>query len=416
MIKLSDKYKWLYRSKTRYYILTGGRGSSKSFSVAVFLIQLLFETGHRILFTRVTLVSAKISIIPEFIHKITLLNLNDFFEITQDSIVNKISGSVIIFKGLKTSSGDQTAHLKSLTGITTWVLDEAEELLDEDLFDKIDFSIRATNRLNRIILIMNPSTREHFVYTKFFESKGVDQFFCGIEENITYIYTNYLDNIKNLSASFIDTIEKIKNSNPEKYKYILLGAWRDKAEGVIFTNWHYGEFNHDLPYLFGQDYGFSVDPTTLIRVAIDKKNMRLYVKEEFYSDIGAELGTQAIYEINKSIAGHDLIIGDSSEDRLIAELQNLGNNIEPAKKGQGSVNSGITLMLDFEIIVDPNSINLGKEFNNYCWLSKKGAVPIDKWNHGIDPTRYALEKLIEGNEIRFFAMESSLTPNFKGKR
>ncbi len=38
-----------------------------------------------------------------------------------------------MFKGIKTSSGTQTASLKSLAGVTTWVLDEAEKLLSSDV-------------------------------------------------------------------------------------------------------------------------------------------------------------------------------------------------------------------------------------------------------------------------------------------
>jgi len=83
-----------------------------------------------------------LSIIPEFQEKIELLELNHAFDIRKSEIVNLQSGSEIIFKGIKTSSGDQTANLKSLQGVTTWILDEAEELTDESIFDKINFSIR----------------------------------------------------------------------------------------------------------------------------------------------------------------------------------------------------------------------------------------------------------------------------------
>ena len=84
------------------------------------------ENGHVILFTRYTLVSAAISIIPEFIEKIELMQMEDQFVVTKDEIINILTGSKIIFKGIKTSSGTQTANLKSLQGVTTWVLDEAE--------------------------------------------------------------------------------------------------------------------------------------------------------------------------------------------------------------------------------------------------------------------------------------------------
>ena len=66
-----------------------------------------------------------------------------------------------MFKGIRTSSGNQTAALKSLNGVTTFVVDEAEELLEEDVFNKIDFSIRTQGKQNRCILILNPATKEH---------------------------------------------------------------------------------------------------------------------------------------------------------------------------------------------------------------------------------------------------------------
>ena len=151
-----------------------------------------------------------ISIIPEFIEKIELMKMQDQFVVTKDEIINIVTGSKIIFKGIKTSSGTQSANLKSLQGVTTWVLDEAEELTDEDTFDKIDLSIRHKTKQNRVILILNPTTKEHFIYDKFFESKGIDQGATLIKDDTTYIHTTYLDNIENLSESFLKQVEYIK--------------------------------------------------------------------------------------------------------------------------------------------------------------------------------------------------------------
>ena len=66
MIRLSSKYSNLFKSDSRYYVITGGRGSSKSSSVAAWVCLLSFEHGHKILFTRQTMTSAHISIIQEF--------------------------------------------------------------------------------------------------------------------------------------------------------------------------------------------------------------------------------------------------------------------------------------------------------------------------------------------------------------
>ena len=371
---------------TRFFILTGGRGSGKSFEVGRFVSLLSFEPNHKILFTRQTMTSAHLSIIPEFQEKIDLLELNGAFSINRNEIHNEVSDSEIIFKGLKTSSGDQTAALKSLQGVTTWILDEAEELTDETVFDKINLSIRQKGVQNRVILILNPSTKEHWIYKRFFERAGVKEGFTGVKDNVTYIHTTYLDNMENLDESFLNEVERIKNYNPKKYKHVILGGWLDKAEGVVFSNWSYGKFNPDnLQTSFGQDFGFSIDPTTLIEVAIDKKKHKIYVKEHLYK---SKLTTSEIAHINLNAARRSLIVADSAEPRLIDELRSKGCVIKPTEKGQGSISAGVALMQDFEIIVEENSTNIAKELNNYVYADKGSKLYVDDFNHAIDAIRY----------------------------
>ena len=359
-----------------------------------------FETDHVILFTRYTLTSASISIIPEFLEKIELLGLESEFYITKDEMINKNTGSKIIFKGIKTSSGDQTASLKSIQGVTTWVLEEAEELTDEKKFDTIDFSIRSNKRQNRIILILNPTTKEHFIYKRFFEDKGVQEGSNVIKGDTTYIHSTYLDNINYLNQSFIDQVEVMKERRPEKYKHQILGGWLDKAEGVIFTNWTIGEFKKVGVSVWGQDYGFSADASTLIETNIDKSNKRIYLKECFYLP---GLTTSEIARLNKKYAESNLIVGDSAEPRLITELRR-ECNIKEAIKGQGSVTYGISLMQDYDLIVDPESTNLIKELNNYCWLEKKSNTPQDANNHCIDAARYAISYQLKNPNYGSYAL------------
>jgi phage terminase large subunit len=387
LIEVHKKYKEILAKDSRYYIVSGGRGSGKSFSVNALLVLLTYEAGHTILFTRYTLSSAYISIIPEFIEKLEMLGLLGDFHITKDEIKNKRSGSKIIFRGIKTSSGDQTANLKSLTGITTWVVDEAEELTDEQKFDTIDLSVRKQGKQNRVILILNPTTKEHFIYGRFFEDRGVNEGVNKTVENTTYIHTTYLDNKDNLSQSYLDQIEQMKLRRPEKYKQKILGAWLNKAEGVIFDNWTIGEFKHIGTSVWGQDYGFAADPSTLVEVNIDSTNKRIYLKECFYLQ---RLTTSQISELNIKHARGGLIIGDSAEPRLLSEIKAKGCNVRPSIKGQGSITYGISLLQDYDIIVSPDSTNLIKELNNYRWLEKKSNTPIDNWNHLIDAVRYAV--------------------------
>jgi phage terminase large subunit len=385
LVNLNEKYR-AFGSDSRYYVITGGRGSGKSFSINFLLLLLTYESGHVILFTRYTLTSAHVSIIPEFIEKVDLLNINSDLYITKDEIVNITTGSKILFKGIKTSSGTQTANLKSLAGVTTWVLDEAEELTDEDTFDKIDFSIRAKDKQNRVILILNPATKEHFIYQKFFESKGVQEGSNIIKGDTTYIHTTYKDNIENLSESFLNQIKTIKEKRPEKYKHTILGGWLEKAEGVIFTNWKIGEFVNCGTVIFGQDFG-SVDPTTLVKTSIDKKNKIIYIDLCYYK---SELTPTKIVELNTHFCQGSLIVADHAEKLTIAEMKYRKLNVVDCIKGAGSVNDGIRLLKDYDLVITEDSSELIKELNNYCWLEKKSETPIDKYNHAIDALRYAI--------------------------
>ncbi len=380
---------------TRYFIITGGRGSGKSFEVSRFLTFLSFEEGHKILFTRQTMTSAHLSIIPEFQEKIEFLGLDSFFEIKKNEIKNRNTGSEILFRGLRTSSGNQTANLKSLQGVTTWVLDEAEEQNDEIVFDKINLSVRKKGTSNRIILILNPATKEHWIYKRFFQDKGVKEGFVGVKDDVTYIHTTYLNNEENLDKSFLKEIERMELQNPEKYKHQILGGWLNKAEGVVYSNWTIGEFEEHSKVVFGQDYGFSVDPTTLDAVSIDKKNKRVFVKECFHK---TGLTTSQIFEENKKYVADSLIVADSAEPRLIAELKNKGLSIKGIKKPL--ITDRIALLQDWQIVVSPCSVNIIKELNNYVWHDKKSKTPIDDYNHHLDPISYVHWDLIGKPKIK----------------
>jgi phage terminase large subunit len=394
-IALHPKYQPLFTSDSRYFIVTGGRGSGKSFGVAVFLLSLTYQEGHRVLFSRYTMLSAQTSIIPEFIEKIDMMGLQSDFRITKDEIINMTTKSTIMFKGIRTSSGNQTAALKSLNGVTTFVLDEAEELVDENTFDKIDFSVRTQDKPNRCIMIMNPATKEHWIYQRFFQNMGVPESYNGHEKNVTYIHTDYRDNAENLSPSFLQQIREMKVKRPDKYQHAILGGWLSKAEGVVYKNWRVGDYEHKELSCWGLDPGFAQDITALIQISVDNENKKMWIKEGFGSK---NLTTSQIASKCRQLCGIDLIICDSSEPRLITELKNQDINIRGAIKKKGSILSGIALVQDYEMIVDRHSHGIIRELNNYIW-QERNAKPIDNYNHFMDALRYALQFLIQGKSL-----------------
>ena len=165
----------------------------------------------------------------------------------------------------------------------------------------------------------------------------------------------------------------------------------EKQEGVIFTNWRVGQFNDNYETIFGQDFGFSVDPTTLVKLSIDKGNKRIFLKV-MYAKTG--MSTTQIADYNIRYAGPHLVVSDSAEPRLIKEIKMKGCNIVPTVKRSGSILSGIALLQDYDLIVDPDSMELIKELNNYTWATKGQTKPVPKWDHCIDAIRYAAQYVL----------------------
>lgn len=393
MPQIKSKYIPLYTSKKRYFILTGGRGSGKTFVVQDFLVRLLEQKGQGILYTRFTMKSAEKTIIPLFVSYIESIADSNNYHITKTSITNKKTGSFILFSGIKTSSGDQTGNLKSLPNITTWIIEEGEDFNNENTFTDIDDSIRNKEVHNRVIWIQNPTTREHFIYKRFFENTHKHDYINGFKYQVSthpeveHIHTTYLDNLEHLDPKKIKQWELVKETNPKKYANKYIGAWLDKAEGVVFENWSIGNFNPDnLQTYFGQDFGFSNDPTTLVEVAVDKSKKKIYAKELLYKPL---LTTSDIAKINKQYCSDKMIIGDSSEPRLIAELSSFCN-IVPAIKGAGSITAGVMILQDYEIVVTQESTNLIKELNNHVYADKGSKTYMDEFNHLLDALRYVV--------------------------
>lgn len=404
MIKPQDIYLPLYTDTDHSIILiTGGRGSGKSFNAGTFIERLSFEEGHVILYCRYTMVSAAISVIPEFTEKIEADGTEEFFNITKTDVENVVSGSRILFRGIKTSSGNQTAKLKSIQGITTFVCDEAEEWTSEADFDKLVLSIRQKGIQNRVIIIMNPTDSNHFIYKKYIEKThriinidGVDVQ-ISTHPDVLHIHTTYLDNIEYLNEEFIRKVERMKVENPDKYAHVVMGKWVDVAEGAIFKNVHtVKEFPQWCEQVaLCQDFGYSNDPTAIAKCGVIGN--ALYIDELCYKT--HMLTNEIISELKKY---PDLkVMSESADPRLVDEIGNAGIAIYPVDKSGRSIIAGIEKMLEMEIYVTERSYNMLMEFRNYVWDEDKDGHPINmpkdgQADHLIDAVRYYVLGMILG--------------------
>ncbi len=326
-VLLHQKYKPLFINNTRYFVVVGGRGSGKSFGVSSTLTLLTFEQMQKILFTRFTLVSAKTSIIPEFNEKIELFNASSKFATTEDEVVNKETSSSILFKGIKTSSGNQTANLKSLQGVTAFVIDEAEELVEEEIFDKIDLSVRQKGAQNRVIIVMNPAFKTHWIYKRFFAPYKIPDEFNGIVGDVTYIHTSYLDNIENLDDGFLNRINLLKETNLKKFNHIVMGHWADVDEESTLWKFATIERNriHQLPPL--KRIVVAIDPA--VTSDPDSDESGIVAAGIGFDNVGYVLeDVSGIYTPNVMAGTAIQLYRAQKADRIVAEVNNGGDMIE----------------------------------------------------------------------------------------
>lgn len=237
-IELSRKYAPLFEilqgkhEQVDTVIITGGRYSLKSYTVSIFAVTALRYYGWSTLYTRYTNTSIVDSIKPEVSDKLELLGIDGQVRDTKKQLEHK--DNRIAFKGIKPGSGQQTANLKSLSGFNCFINDEAEELPTFEAFKKVYYSIRQPDKRNLSILILNPTTREHWIFKEFFEKKGLQGGDNCIVDNVLYIHATYLDcTLSLMPQNILADYERLKIDDPTYYNNVILGGWITEPAGVL---------------------------------------------------------------------------------------------------------------------------------------------------------------------------------------
>lgn len=401
---------WKKLDKVTTFVLTGGRGSGKSIAVEVDSHTRGSEFGHCTYYTRYTNETLETTVKADFDKVLNLVPIRCKF---QSNKIEYPSGGLIKFKGLKAGSNSQTAKGKGISMFNVQVVEEAEEHPSLAEFDKMKLSLRRKDLPNYSILLLNPTSKEHWIYKEFFEDRGVNGGTNAIIDEVCYIHTTYLDvdrehhteenwneyergrKAHEYYRSLTDDERLLVDKRVENlynwYKFVVLGGWLDKADGVVFKDWETGVFPADVPYCYGLDFGWSPDPTACCKVAVDEKEKKIYVEETLYRN---ELSNELISQMLKANIQNpdDLIVADHSQ-REIVFLRGEGFNVVPADKGHDSVRTGVKDLLSYTIVVCGLSKNFKIELNNYVWNDKKAGIPVKAYGHLIDAMRYAKFRL-----------------------
>lgn len=213
--------------KIRYVILVGGRGGAKSHALSTWSNAATFKKGWGLYFTRWTMASAEKSVIPEFMRIAENLGNERAFKFNRTQIINNETGTIVDFSGLKPQSNQSTGDSKSLSKKNVFIIEEAEDVQNFELFDKADNSIRTIEQKNIVILCLNQGHINHWIYKEFIAEK---------RDDVMEIQITYLDNIKYLSDAFIQKIEKVKARDLARYQHIYLAEWKRDTDGALWKD------------------------------------------------------------------------------------------------------------------------------------------------------------------------------------
>lgn len=364
----------------RYRGAWGGRGSGKSHFFAELAVEESLRRRVDIVCLREVQKSLKFSVKKLIEAKIEALGVADYFDVQQEQIRSR-QGGVMIFQGMQDHTSDS---IKSLEGFGIAWFEEAQSASQRSL-DLLRPTIRA------------PGSELWFSWNPNLETDPIDRLLRG--ENpppgAVVVKANYRDNPW-LPVELQTELEYDRKRDPDKFAHIWLGEYRRNSEARVFRNWVVEEFTRPegTVHRLGADWGFSVDPSVLVRCSIDGN--RLYVDHEAWQ-IGCEIVN--LPELFMAVPESEKwpITADSARPETISHMQRNGfPRIRSAIKGPKSLEEGVEFLKSFDIVVHPRCQHLIDELTLYSYKTDPltgDVLPVlaDKDNHVIDALRYALE-------------------------
>lgn len=393
---VNKTFKPLFTENSRYFILLGGRGAGRSTVASQFaLAKLVAPEYFRCSIMRFILGDIRDSIYREIIDRAEESGVKDALTVTDNTMSLSYGTNSINAKGFRKSQGDQRAKLKSLANYNCVIIEEADEVPEED-FMQLDDSLRTVKSDIKVILLLNPPPRNHWIIKRWFNLKASEAPGFYIPElkpehtDTTFIYTNYKDNIQNITPQSVKNYERYRETKPDHYWNMVRGYVPEIVQGRIYTGWkEVDEVPHEAQLLcYGLDFGFDPDPAAL--VAIYRHNGGFILDEIAYQ---THLKNAQLGNIIRAQPEKALVVADSAEPKSIAELKDMGIDIVGVEKGRDSVRFGIKKVQGMRISYTKGSKNIKAEVENYRnKVDKNGdEVALEDpacANHAMSATRY----------------------------
>jgi phage terminase large subunit len=301
----------------RYKVAYGGRDGAKSWSFANALLLKAAQQPLRILCTREYQSSIAESVYKVLVDQIHRLNLLPYYEV-QKSVIRSYCGSEFIFKGLRMN----VMEIKSTEGIDICWVEEAQMMTD-DSWQVLIPTIRKPN--SEIWISFNTGEVDDPTYRRFVANPPPE----AIVRKVNYSDNPFHGEVMEKERQYLLRVD------PEAHDHVWLGNPLKISDACIFK----GKFETDIfearegeQLFFGADFGFSNDPSTLVRAFI--RDNTLFVEHEAYG-LGVELDEMpAFYD---SVPGsRDWIIwADNSRPETIAYLKKKVSTFDRLTNGRG---------------------------------------------------------------------------------
>ena len=387
-----EKFRVLFSPGVRYFAFYGGRGGTKSWSVATWLLLEACERRLRIVCGRQFQASIRDSSKALLEARIRALDLESEFRITEQTIVHVVTGSAFIFVGLSVNPD----WIRSFEGADILRTEEAASI-SQRVWDILVPTVRAPGSI--LICCWNPNQ----------PTDPVDRHFRGGNppENAVIMQVGWEDNPWFDQSPLFFEKAKLERDNPAKALHVY-GGYDIGYESSVFPG---DQVRHGRPAAdatlsgpyFGADFGYSQDPFVVAKLYIVKRpNQRdqLYIQKEVYAH---QMLTRELPALLDSIlrSRDDLVWADGSRPEIIADLNEVGFNVRAAKKGARSVREGIANLQNFEILIDPDGCSYAyDEFRGARWPTDRltGKVipnqnPVGGADHVLDACRFAISDI-----------------------
>ena len=378
-IEVLPAYVPLFESTCKYNVLYGGRGSGKSYAISD-CIAILYSTspGRNMLALRRYGNTVKNSVYNDLASAISRLGLKRFVKINKTERTFTFSnGNQIVCGGL--DDGDKWKSLRFENGDLSDIwFEEADQITEKSLND-IVLTMRGNVDNKKIFISFNPTTKNHWLYKRFFEVQ---------DDDVLTLQTCYLDN-PYCSKDIVEELEKLKVRDPDLYYVIGLGNW-GVLKDTVYRNYKVQQITLEESYydsiMYGLDFGYN-DPCCCLKVGF--KDGNVYVLDELYKSY---LIQEELYDLmlNDLQVPYSAIIKEDHEKDRIADLKRRGYKYIGLAEKTNKENA-VVLLSSKNIYIHPNCVNTIREIGFYRWRKDPSTdEPIEKLEDGNDHTLDAL--------------------------